>query len=117
MDPVPIYKSLADESRLRILNLLRQGPLCVCHVQAALKLPQPKISKQLAYLKKHGLLESRRFNNWTIYELVSPAPSLIASNLASLEIHFTEKPFSEDTKRLHKIDTSIACTPEDSSCC
>ena len=63
MSPVPLYKSLADESRLRILNLLQSGPLCVCHVQAALQLPQPKVSKQLAYLKKNGLLTSRRHNS------------------------------------------------------
>ncbi|MBK1880639.1 ArsR family transcriptional regulator, partial [Pelagicoccus mobilis] len=42
-----VQSALADETRLRILNLLRGGPLCVCHVQEALQLPQPKISKQL----------------------------------------------------------------------
>lgn len=110
MSPVSIYKALADETRLRILNLLQDGPLCVCHVQETLQLPQPKISKQLAYLKKHGLLQSRRHNNWTIYELATPTPDLLAENLESLQNSFQDAPYCEDIDRLTKIDTSIACS-------
>lgn len=116
MKCVSIFKCLADESRLRILNLLRRGPLCVCHVQEALQLPQSKISKQLAYLKKHGLLESRRFNNWTIYEIPEAASSLLSSNLRELESEFARGEFVEDSKRLEELDTSIACVPT-TKCC
>ncbi|EDY81018.1 transcriptional regulator, ArsR family protein [Verrucomicrobiia bacterium DG1235] len=111
MDPTNIYKALSDESRLRILNLLRSGPLCVCHVQEALQLPQPKISKQLAYLKKHGLLQSRRHNNWTIYEIPHPQPSILAANLSELENFFKSDPYAKDSARITKIDTSVACIP------
>lgn len=116
MDCVSVYKCLADESRLRILNLLRAGPLCVCHVQEALRLPQSKVSKQLAYLKKHGLLKSRRHNNWTIYEIERDEGSLLDVNLKQLEGIFDEGVFEEDQKHLSKLDTSIACVT-DASCC
>ncbi|MDQ8188308.1 metalloregulator ArsR/SmtB family transcription factor [Pelagicoccus sp. SDUM812002] len=117
MDCVSIYKSLAEESRLRILNLLRKGPLCVCHVQEALQMPQPKVSKQLAYLKKHGLLDSRRHNNWTIYEIAAADESLFAANLRELERVFAEGMFRDDANRLDKLDTSIACVQRDDACC
>jgi len=116
MDPVPIYKALADESRLRILNLLRDGPLCVCHVQEALQFPQPKISKQLAYLKKHGIVQSRRYNNWTIYEIPDEPHPLLSFNLSQLEETFNSLPYSQDSNRLKKIDTSVACIPA-TDCC
>ena len=54
MKPVPlvqIYRCLCDENRLRIVHLLKQGPLCVCHFQTILQLPQVTISKHLAYLR------------------------------------------------------------------
>ncbi len=116
MDCVSIYKSLAEESRLRILNLLRKGPLCVCHVQEALQMPQSKVSKQLAYLKKHGLLESRRHNNWTIYEICAADDSLVAANLRELEATFSLGQFAEDSRRLETLDTSVACLPDESAC-
>lgn len=116
MDCVSIYKSLAEEARLRILNLLRKGPLCVCHVQEALQMPQSKVSKQLSYLKKHGLLQSRRLNNWTIYEISSAEVPLLAVNLKALERTFSEGVYLEDLNRLGKLDTSIACVPVERCC-
>lgn len=116
MECVSVYKCLGEESRLRILNLLRSGPLCVCHVQEALQLPQPKVSKQLAYLKKHGLLASRRHNNWTIYEIAKADGSILSVNLEALENTLSAGQFLEDSKRLGKLDTSIACVPS-ATCC
>ncbi|MDQ8180690.1 metalloregulator ArsR/SmtB family transcription factor [Pelagicoccus sp. SDUM812005] len=117
MDCVSFYKCLAEESRLRILNLLRQGPLCVCHVQEALEMPQSKVSKQLSYLKKHGLLESRRYNNWTIYEIAAADNALFAANMRELEAIFSEGEYAADLQRLSKLDTSIACVPREAGCC
>jgi DNA-binding transcriptional ArsR family regulator len=57
MDLVTIYECLCDQTRLRILNLLCQGPLCVCHIQEILNEPQVKVSKHLGYLKAHGMVE------------------------------------------------------------
>lgn len=112
MDCISVYKCLCDETRLRILNLLRDGPLCVCHVQEALQEPQSKISKQLAYMKRHGLLASRRSNNWTIYELAKAQTPLLEENLRCLQdIAFCDPKYRNDLARLAKLDTSIACAP------
>lgn len=112
MDCIAVYKCLCDETRLRILNLLRQGPLCVCHVQEALREPQSKISKQLSYMKRNGLLDSRRHNNWTIYELAKDKNLLLEENLRCLQDLVFENPqFKVDCARLAKLDTSVACAP------
>ena len=56
MKLVQIYQCFCDPTRLRILHLLTQTPLCVCHFQDALREPQVKISKHLAYLRSRGLV-------------------------------------------------------------
>ena len=87
MKLVKIYECLCDATRLRLLNLLLQGPLCVCHIQAVLGEPQVKISKHLGYLKARGLVTVRRQGNWMIYALPvhrERSPELEA-NLACLQ--------------------------------
>lgn len=117
MNCVSVYKCLCDETRLRILNLLQVGPLCVCHVQEALELPQSKISKQLAYMKTNGILSSRRFNNWTIYEMPDTENSLLEENLRCLQdLLFSDPQFKRDRTRLAKLDTSVACSAS-TNCC
>ena len=54
-------------------NLLAKGPLCVCHFQAVLQVPQVAISKHLAYLRKHELVASHRHEQWMIYALPEKA--------------------------------------------
>jgi len=99
-----VYKCLCDETRLRILNLLQVSPLCVCHLQHILDVSQVNVSRHLAYLKKHGILETTRFQNWTIYTLPeSPSPEL-DRNLACLQdVASTEKIFKEDRELLQKL--------------
>ena len=61
------FKSLSDATRLRILNLLAGGELCVCDLMAVLGLPQSTISRHLAYLRKHGWVDARRSGKWMHY--------------------------------------------------
>jgi len=61
--------ALADENRLRLLNLIRGGEICVCQLQGVLQTNQPKISRHLAYLRKAGLVEARQDGKWTHYRL------------------------------------------------
>ena len=56
MKLLQIYRCFCDETRLRILHLLTQGPLCVCHFQNILQVPQVAVSKHLAYLRAGGLV-------------------------------------------------------------
>ena len=109
---VKIYECLCDATRLRLLNLLLQGPLCVCHIQAVLGEPQVKISKHLGYLKARGLVTVRRQGNWMIYALPVPrdrSPELEA-NLACLQDCTNEDAaFKRDLAKLKKLD--LACAP------
>ncbi|HAM72135.1 MAG TPA: ArsR family transcriptional regulator [Verrucomicrobiales bacterium] len=70
---IEIYHCLCDETRLRIMHLLAQAPLCVCHLQEVLGLSQVATSKHLAYLRKRGLVVARRQGQWVIYSL-PPGP-------------------------------------------
>ena|SRR6056297_2550183 len=63
------YKSLADETRIRILNLLRRGPLCVCQITGILELPQAKVSRHLAKLRDAGLVHTKRKEQFMEYSL------------------------------------------------
>jgi ArsR family transcriptional regulator len=73
-----VYAALADATRLRILALLRNGEICVCHIHAALKLPQPTVSRHLAYLRKSGLVDARRDGIWMHYRLRAAADPVVA---------------------------------------
>ena len=64
-----VYAALADPTRLRILSLLGDGEICVCHIHACLDVPQPTASRHLAYLRKSGLVEARREGVWMHYKL------------------------------------------------
>ena len=55
-----LFKALGDNTRLRILGLLLTGEVCVCDIHESLKIPQPKASRHLAYLRKSGLVATRR---------------------------------------------------------
>ena len=64
-----LFKALADETRLRILGLLLTGEVCVCDIHESLKIPQSKASRHLAYLRRSGLVETRRDGLWIHYRL------------------------------------------------
>jgi ArsR family transcriptional regulator len=64
-----LFKALADSTRLRILGLLLTGEVCVCHIHESLRIPQPKASRHLAYLRRSGLVETRRQGLWIYYRL------------------------------------------------
>jgi ArsR family transcriptional regulator, arsenate/arsenite/antimonite-responsive transcriptional repressor len=66
-----LFKALADRTRLRILGLLLAGEVCVCDLQDSLKSPQSKVSRHLAYLRRVGLVETRRKGLWVHYRLAT----------------------------------------------
>ena len=112
MNLVDLYECLCDLTRLRILNLLQNGPLCVCHFQDVLDEPQVKISKHLGYLKARGVVTASREGNWMIYALPDKAnrPPALSAALASFEQSAAEKTlFKRDSARLAKTD--LTCSP------
>jgi ArsR family transcriptional regulator len=72
-DLVRLLEALADPTRLRIVNLLRGGELCVCYFVELLSEPQPKISRHLAYLRRAEIVSARRDGKWMHYSLAEPA--------------------------------------------
>lgn len=74
-----VYAALADPTRLRILSLLGEDEVCVCHIHASLDVPQPTASRHLAYLRKSGLVEARREGSWMHYRLARIENPVVAS--------------------------------------
>jgi ArsR family transcriptional regulator len=119
---VQIYQCLCDLNRLRILHLLTKGPLCVCHFQEVLELPQAKVSQHLAYLRKRGMVECSRRANWMIYSLPAERALELDRNLQCLQDCAAEDPrFRSDLARLAKamkerawVDAALS---EAKSCC
>lgn len=117
MELVEIYECLCDLTRLRLLHVLGQGPLCVCHFQAVLDEPQVKISKHLGYLRERGLVTCEREGKWMVYALPSkPSPELRA-NLACLQDCARENPvFRRDLARLKKLAPQLTHGPVACAC-
>ncbi len=85
---VLFYAALSDETRLRLLSLMKGREVCVCHLQSVLGTNQPKISRHLAYLRKAGLVETRREGKWIHYRLKKidgDLESILSRTLAHLE--------------------------------
>ena len=116
MKLLKIYQCLCDPTRLRILHLLAGGELCVCDIQDALGEAQVKVSKHLAYLRAHRLVEARRRSNWMIYRLPArPSPELSA-NLACLQDCVRQEPvFGRDAARLRRL--KAGARGEGPACC
>ena len=114
MELVQIYECLCDRTRLRILHLLLDGPLCVCHFQEILREPQVKISKHLGYLKRHGLVEVERCGNMMIYRLPKKRPAQLKANLACLQdCAQEEQVFRADASRMARVRAGFGeDTPE-----
>ena len=68
-DLAELFKCLADPTRLRLVNLLRGGEICVCYFVEILSEPQPKVSRHLAYLRRAGIVDARREGKWMHYKL------------------------------------------------
>jgi len=76
-----LYQALADRTRLRLLNLMRDGEVCVCYFVEVLKASQPKISRHLAYLRRANLVTARREGKWIHYRIAEPGDEHAAAIL------------------------------------
>jgi ArsR family transcriptional regulator, arsenate/arsenite/antimonite-responsive transcriptional repressor len=116
-----LFRALADDTRLRILGLLLTGEVCVCYIHESLRIPQPKASRHLAYLRKAGLVATRRDGTWVYYRMASLAdPVLAAVNLAVRHALAHSDAIRRDAERLKK--RTGCCVPDPAhipgtSCC
>jgi len=98
-----LLKAFADPVRLRLLNLLSgdREEVCVCHLHEALGMPQPTVSRHLAYLRKHGLVVGRKEGLWVHYRLARPKAGLPRILLGCLDAGLGDlQVFAEDRRRL-----------------
>jgi ArsR family transcriptional regulator len=72
-----VFKALADTTRLRILGLLLTGEVCVCHIHESLRISQPKASRHLAYLRRSGLVHTRKEGLWVHYRLAASSDPIL----------------------------------------
>jgi ArsR family transcriptional regulator len=105
-----LFQALGDPTRLRIIGLLLGGEVCVCDIHESLRITQPKASRHLAYLRRAGLVATRREGLWVHYRLadtddavLDPVRQAVAHALGHL------KSIREDGQRLQK-DTGC-CAP------
>ena len=110
-DSQKVFAALADETRLRILNLLNEGELCVCDLIRILKEPQSKVSRHLAYLRRSGLVEGRKEGLWMHYRLSKPTARLYGMLLKSVSCCRSEfDEFGKDLRVLNKNrDCLVGC--------
>ena len=102
--PDQLFKAFADETRLRLLNLLAQRPHCVCEFQGILGVPQPKISRHLAYLRRSGLVAEERHGKMIMYSLAEPANPVHAALIRCVrgcfqEINFLQRDIARDKRQ------------------
>ena len=103
------FSALADKTRLRLLNLMNDGEVCVCFFAGTLETNNPKISRHLSYLKRANLVSGRRDGKWMHYQINEPedekAKEIFRGILAMLK---EDKEMQLDRKKL--ID--VCCSPQ-----
>ncbi|HYL86818.1 MAG TPA: metalloregulator ArsR/SmtB family transcription factor [Candidatus Angelobacter sp.] len=105
------FKALGDTNRLRILNLLLHGELCVCDIQYVLEATQPNVSRHLSYLKNSGLVLDRRDGYRIFYRLADPKQGTKKRLFEFLQDAYkNEEQLQVDRKRLKEAIEAGSCT-------
>ncbi len=102
------FAAFADNTRLRLLNLMRDGEVCVCFFAEALGTNNPKISRHLSYLKRAGLVSGRREGKWIHYSIQKPTDQPAKAVLdAVMDMFGGDRQMQDDRKRMEE----ICCAP------
>lgn len=104
------FAAFSDATRLRILHLLRAGELCVGDLVTILEMPQPTISRHLAYLRRSALVETRKSGLWMYYSLAAAKSDFHRKLLECLSACFADVPeLKNDAARARKLKKSGRC--------
>ena len=99
-----LFKALADRTRLRVINLIGDDEVCVCFFVEVLRTNQPKVSRHLAYLRRAGLVATRREGKWMHYRLVEPPNAQAARIFREVQQWLSNNPeMQRDKERLVRI--------------
>ena len=113
LSPTDVFKSLADDTRLRIALLLASaGELCVCELTESLQASQPKISRHLSLLRTSGVLLDRRQGQWVYYRLHPELPAWVLSILQQT-LAANQQWLADDLQRLQ----AMPCGPLNQPVC
>jgi ArsR family transcriptional regulator len=107
-----MFRVFTDHTRLRILRLLQDGPLCVGDLVGILRAPQPTVSRHLAYLRRSGS-STRQHGLWMFYELAPAQGPLHSKLLECLALCARLLPeIKADAVRARAVRRSGGCCPE-----
>lgn len=115
-----LFKALADKTRLRILALLGNNEVCVCHIHDSLGLPQPTVSRHLAYLRRAGLVDTRRDGVWMHYQVARSLEPHAQTILKAAVDAVTKAPATtQDRKQFQRAfgELYVLPTATGGSCC
>ena len=107
-DMEQFFRALADRTRLRLLNLMTAGEVCVCFFVEVLRVSQPKISRHLAYLRRAGVVAARREGKWMHYRLIEPSDERAARVFTEVRAWLAdEREMQRDRARFER----VCCAP------
>ena len=103
------FLALADRNRLRLLNLMGDDEICVCFFVEILQMPQPKVSRHLAYLRRAGIVDARREGKWIHYRMTFPKDEHAMRVLTEVRTWSSnDQEMQRDRQRLFK----VCCAPQ-----
>jgi ArsR family transcriptional regulator len=110
-----VFRAFSDPLRLRIIHLLLEGELCVCDIEAILRVPQAKASRHLAYLRRAGLVSVREEWRWSYYRLAPARGPFHEKVLECVRCCLEEVPaIAADARRAGKLRRKgECCGPEE----
>lgn len=82
--PISFFRALSDETRWRIVHLVRDRALCVCELADILEMPQSSVSSHVQIIRKAGMIESERRGKWTYFRINQKHRQLLSKILLSL---------------------------------
>lgn len=112
-----VFRAFSDRTRLRILSILRDGESCVGDLVEILRVPQPKVSRHLAYLRKAGLVTAREEGLWNFYRLAPAGTPFHSKMLECLGACYGDVPeIARDREKARALRKSGGCCPDKGSC-
>jgi len=113
-DVLKVLKAAGDESRLRILGMLKGRTLCVCEISEVMGLAQSTVSRHLKILEDSGLVDREKDAQWVEYSLASPPlGSLSGKMLKLVQDVLDESPvIRRDRVMAEQADRNVICQRE-----
>lgn len=108
-----MFRAFSDPTRLRIVHLLRASEMCVGDLVAVLRVPQATASRHLAYLKRAGLISSRKNSYWTYYKLTAAKTSFHRKLIECVDTCFRDVPvLAKDKAAAERLRATDGCCPK-----